>query len=103
LSQDPSDVYYPVLTSALSKKNLLTEFPLALVARCLVDKEFYANYTGILARYGFVVVVPNRLHTTPGLKSALFPNTALIRVPIGFNPKQQFLKESSKGILLPLS
>lgn len=44
----------------------------------MVDKQFYSNYASILARYGFIVVVPNRFRSLPGVEG-FFPDTALIR------------------------
>jgi len=56
-SGDPADVYYP------NPADLATgdyAFPIAaLLQGAKVDKQYYAKYAGIVASYGFVVVVPN--------------------------------------------
>ncbi len=52
-----ADIYFP------NPKNLKTgkySFPIALLLQgALVDKSNYSNYASIIARYGFIVVVPN--------------------------------------------
>lgn len=56
-SGDPTDVYYP------APPDLGTgdyAFPIALMLQgAKVDKQHYASFAGEIARYGFVVVVPN--------------------------------------------
>lgn len=52
-----ADIYFP------NPKDLKTgkySFPIALLLQgALVDKSNYSNYASIVARYGFIVVVPN--------------------------------------------
>lgn len=56
---DPADIYYPAAVEAT------TQLPLVLLLQgALVDKDSYSNYASQLARYGFVVVVPNHERTT---------------------------------------
>lgn len=56
---DPADVYYPVVPSTAAR------LPIVLMLQgALVDKANYSNYAQIVARYGFVVVVPNNERTT---------------------------------------
>ncbi len=56
-SDDPADVYYP------NPPDLDTHayaFPIALMLQgAKVDKQHYAGFASMIARYGFVVVVPN--------------------------------------------
>lgn len=81
LGQDPADVYFPKLDRHDSPIRDEKEFPLALVLQgALVDKEFYSTYAETIARYGFVVVVPNRTKLFPALNlEGFFPDTSLIR------------------------
>ncbi|MFB2895410.1 ScyD/ScyE family protein [Aerosakkonemataceae cyanobacterium BLCC-F50] len=56
---DPADVYYPVLPNSTPD-----QLPIALMLQgALVDKADYSNYAETVARYGFVVVVPNNERT----------------------------------------
>ncbi len=56
---DATDIYYPVLSNT-DKSSL----PVALFLQgALVDKSDYSNFANIVARYGFVVVVPNHIRT----------------------------------------
>ncbi|MDJ0716466.1 MAG: hypothetical protein QNJ54_20015 [Prochloraceae cyanobacterium] len=58
---DPADVYFPVIPAA---ETSTTKLPIALLLQgALVDKSDYSNYASIVARYGFVVVVPNNERT----------------------------------------
>lgn len=61
---DPADVYYPVLLNSTPD-----QLPIVLMLQgAFVDKADYSNYAETVARYGFVVVVPNnqRTLTVPG-------------------------------------
>jgi dienelactone hydrolase len=59
---DPADVYYPVVPNSTAD-----QLPIALMLQgALVDKADYSNYAATVARYGFVVVVPNNERTTTG-------------------------------------
>jgi predicted dienelactone hydrolase len=56
---DPADIYYPVLSSTDPEQSSL---PIALFLQgALVDKSDYSTFASTVARYGFVVVVPNPL------------------------------------------
>ncbi|KAB8332791.1 alpha/beta hydrolase [Scytonema tolypothrichoides VB-61278] len=58
---DPADIYYPVLSDTNKNENSL---PIALFLQgALVDKSDYSNFASYVARYGFVVVVPNHVRT----------------------------------------
>ncbi len=53
---DPADVYYPRVKEPAPE----LRFPIALLLQGLnVDKAHYSRYAQRVARYGFVVVVPN--------------------------------------------
>ena len=57
----PADVYYPVIPPTAD------QLPIALMLQgALVDKVDYSKYAETVARYGFVVVVPNNKRTTTG-------------------------------------
>ncbi|MEO9124922.1 MAG: alpha/beta hydrolase [Microcoleus sp.] len=78
-NNDLADIYYPK-PSDLSSGNY--SFPIALLLQgTLVDKSFYSDYASLVARYGFVVVVPNHLRPSPFNPSAppnLAPETSQI-------------------------
>lgn len=60
---DPADIYYPVMPPTSDRT--VDQLPIALMLQgALVDKADYANYAETVARYGFVVVVPNNERTT---------------------------------------
>ncbi|MDZ8186229.1 MAG: chlorophyllase [Nostoc sp. ChiSLP02] len=59
--QDPADIYYPILSDKDPQQNSL---PIALFLQgALVDKSDYSTFASTVARYGFVVVVPNHTRT----------------------------------------
>lgn len=62
-NNDLADVYFP------NPPDLRTSnyaFPVALLLQgALVDKSFYSDYASQVARYGFVVVVPNHFRRSP--------------------------------------
>jgi dienelactone hydrolase len=56
-NNDPADIYFPN-PSDLDTGNY--SFPVVLLLQgALVDKSFYSKYASSVARYGFIVVVPN--------------------------------------------
>lgn len=58
---DPTDIYYP-RTDDLD--NSTFTFPIALLLQGgRVDKSYYSKYANHVARYGFIVVVPNHIST----------------------------------------
>jgi dienelactone hydrolase len=62
-NNDLADIYYPKPSNLQSGKY---SFPIALLLQgALVDKSFYSDYASLVARYGFVVVVPNHLRPLP--------------------------------------
>ena len=62
-NNDLADIYYPK-PSDLNSGNY--SFPIALLLQgALVDKSFYSDYASLVARYGFVVVVPNHFRPLP--------------------------------------
>ncbi|KAF3885517.1 MULTISPECIES: alpha/beta hydrolase family protein [Nostocales] len=69
-----ADIYFP------NPKDLKTgnySFPIVLLLQgALVDKSNYSNYASIVARYGFVVVVPNSDRLVPSRGRALAPQTS---------------------------
>ena len=76
---DVADIYYPTV-AATSSDN--TTFPIALLLQgALVDKSFYSDYASLVARYGFVVVVPNHFRpfpTIPNAPPSLLPETSQV-------------------------
>lgn len=62
-NNEPADIYYPVLPETENRNNFV---PIALVLPgALVDKSDYSNFASFVARYGFIVVVPNRERMVP--------------------------------------
>ncbi len=58
---DATDIYYPVFSNTETKQSSL---PIALFLQgALVDKSDYSTFANTVARYGFVVVVPNHIRT----------------------------------------
>ncbi len=76
-SDDLADIYYP------NPSNLKTgnySFPIALLLQgANVDKSNYTNFASTVARYGFVVVVPNHPKSLPEFNfTGLLPETSEI-------------------------
>src|SRR4028118_1437039 len=62
-NNDLADIYYPKPSNINSGNN---SFPIVLLLQgALVDKSFYSDYASLVARYGFVVVVPNHFRPLP--------------------------------------
>ncbi|MEG4409032.1 poly(ethylene terephthalate) hydrolase family protein [Microcoleus sp. MON2_D5] len=62
-NKDLADIYYPKPSDINSGKY---SFPIVLLWQgALVDKSFYSDYASLVARYGFVVVVPNHFRPLP--------------------------------------
>lgn len=67
-NNDVADIYYPKISELNSGNN---SFPIVLLLQgALVDKSFYSEYASLVARYGFVVVVPNHFRPLPVNPSA---------------------------------
>ncbi len=83
-----ADIYFP------NPKDLKTgkySFPIALLLQgALVDKSYYSNYASIVARYGFIVVVPNSERLVPQFGKVLAPQTSQINAVL-----TQLLAENS--------
>jgi dienelactone hydrolase len=68
---DLADVYFPEM---LPGRNHTDELPIALMLPgALVDKSDYSNFASQVARFGFVVVVPNNQRTLIGPGGQSFP------------------------------
>lgn len=62
-NNDLADIYYPKPSDLSSGKH---SFPIVLLLQgAFVDKSFYSDYANLVARYGFVVVVPNHFRPLP--------------------------------------
>jgi len=85
-----ADIYFP------NPKNLKTgkySFPVALLLQgALVDKSNYSNYASIVARYGFIVVVPNSERLVPQFGKVLAPQTSQINAVLA-----QMIAENSNA------
>lgn len=61
IGNDPTDIYYPVISDPT------VSTPVALLLQgALVDKADYSHYASLVASYGFTVVVPNHVRTLQG-------------------------------------
>jgi dienelactone hydrolase len=72
---DLADVYFPDVTAAADA------FPIVAVLQgAFVDKQFYSEFGTQLARFGFIVVIPNHLVVfgPPGTPPAPFPDEFVI-------------------------
>jgi dienelactone hydrolase len=79
LNNDPADIYFPN-PSDLDTGNY--SFPVALLLQgALVDKSFYSEYASLVARYGFIVVVPNQERSIAGF-TGLIAETSQINAVI---------------------
>ncbi len=76
-NNDLGDIYFPKVRDSNNAKN---SFPVALLLQgANVDKSSYSEYASIVARYGFVVVVPNREREIAGFGGkGLFAETSQI-------------------------
>ncbi|MDF5729316.1 MAG: alpha/beta hydrolase [Rhizonema sp. PD38] len=76
ITNSVADIYFP------NPSNLKTDnysFPVTLLLQgANVDKSDYSNYASKVARYGFVVVVPNNARALPSLGRGFFPQTEQI-------------------------
>ncbi|MGK7953970.1 MAG: alpha/beta hydrolase family protein [Crocosphaera sp.] len=83
---DPTNIYYPV------SEELGKTFPFALMLQgALVDKEDYTNFATIVARYGFIVVVPNHERTISnpfGSATGFFPDVELVNDVLTFMDRE---------------
>ena len=74
-SGDPVDIYYPDPATSGSTSHA---FPIALFLQgANVDKAYYAQYAQAVARYGFIVVVPNHRTSILG-RAALFAQVSQV-------------------------
>jgi alpha-beta hydrolase superfamily lysophospholipase len=76
IERDPADIYFPIPAATNPHRDL---FPVALLLQgANVDKSNYSLFANTLARYGFVVVVPNHLQKFPPIpalgKDILLPD-----------------------------
>ena len=73
---DPTNIYYPVSDESANT------FPIALMLQgALVDQGDYSNFATLVARYGFIVVVPNHERTISnpfGSVTGFFPDVELV-------------------------
>ena len=78
-NNDLADIYYPDLTDINSGKY---SFPIVLFLQgALVDKSFYSDYASLVARYGFIVAVPNHYRpfpTNPNSPPSLLAETSQV-------------------------
>jgi dienelactone hydrolase len=92
-NNDIADIYYPNPSDLGSGRY---SFPAVLLLQgALVDKSFYSDYARQVARYGFVVVVPNHFRPfpiLPGNPPALLAETSQVNAVL-----QQLKVENSSS------
>ena len=98
IDRDPADIYFPIGLNNNSHQEL---FPVALLLQgANVDKSNYSDFANSLARYGFIVVVPNHLRKfppVPGLgKDILLPEQHQIMHVL------EYIKAENSDISSPL-
>ena len=100
---DPADIYYPIVSNSDPDP-----LPVALFLQgALVDRSDYANFANIVASYGFVVVVPDRIRSlsnpaTGETFTGAFPQTAQINEVLNFVAQENLDSTSPvHGILDP--
>jgi predicted dienelactone hydrolase len=82
---DATDIYYPLTID--NERSL----PVALLLQgALVDKSDYSNFASTVARYGFVVVVPNHIRTAVNQMSGV--TTGLIAEQQQVNDVLSYIK-----------
>jgi dienelactone hydrolase len=76
-NNDLADIYFPKPRNSKARND---SFPVALLLQgANVDKSSYSEYASIVARYGFVVVVPNHPRALPQFGfDGLLPETSQI-------------------------
>jgi fermentation-respiration switch protein FrsA (DUF1100 family) len=89
---DVTDIYYPRSSEPSAT------FPIVLMLQgALVDKADYSNFASRVARYGFVVAVPNHLRTFPPIPfPVIFPVQELV------NDVLDFMKTENLEALSPI-
>jgi predicted dienelactone hydrolase len=94
---DAADVYYPVV-EGLAKS--FGKLPMALFLQGgRVDKQYYSQYAQYVARYGFIIVVPNHISsfTVPGYSA-----TGLFSQQSQIYDVMEFLKQENADTNSPL-
>lgn len=62
IASQPADIYLPQIRNSPS----IAPFPIALMLPgALVDRSHYSDFASLIARYGFIVVVPTHLRSFP--------------------------------------
>lgn len=77
---DAADVYYPKDRWGRVLHAFGVRHPVVVLLQgAMTDKSAYAKFAGLVARHGFVVVVPNHLRAlAPNAPPALFPEQSVI-------------------------
>lgn len=98
INGDSSDIYFPDLLSVNHQQDSL---PIALLLQgANVDKSNYSRFANLLARYGFIVVVPNHQRRFPPIpvigKKILLPEEHQL------NHVLDYMKTENENIESPL-
>lgn len=97
---DEVDIYFP------NDGNSNTTFPVVVLLQgALVDKVDYSNYASLVARYGFMVIVPNHERTLSNPNTSFtgfFPDVELINDVLDFTIEEnQNEKSLAQGKINP--
>lgn len=96
INNDPTDIYYPVVSEPD------TSTPVILMLQgALVDQADYSNYAQVVSSYGFTVVVPNNLRSlsVPGAP----PFTGLFSEQDQVNQVLEFAKLENADLDSPVA
>ena len=101
INNDPTDIYYPVVSDASESTPLVL-----LLQGASVDKADYQTYAQIVSSYGFTVVVPNneRFLAAPGAPPfpGLFPEQDQVQDVLDFMTLENDNRDSPvAGLLNP--
>jgi dienelactone hydrolase len=93
IKDDPTDIYYPVVSNSTESTPIVL-----LLQGALVNKADYSNYARIVSSYGFTVVVPNNLRTlsAPGIPpfTGLFPEQDQVQEVLDFMTLENVNRDS---------
>ncbi|MEM1368289.1 MAG: alpha/beta hydrolase [Cyanobacteria bacterium P01_H01_bin.15] len=72
---DAVDFYYPIHDAGRAVSGLPS---VIMLQGALVEKSYYSQYASLVARYGFIVAVPNHLRDVPPFYNAFLPEASEI-------------------------
>lgn len=83
INGDATDIYFPTTNTTPNNRLPADNLSVVLLLQgALVDKSFYSDYASQVARYGFVVAVPNHFQMVPGFGDVLAADTSQIQATL---------------------